>query len=287
MGVINNFASLLSLLASVSLAFVAVDYIKTYAETLHQRLFRFGEYLERIYQCCTLPDDNTIDGLKPLMVGSRDTALDIEQIKRDKEKMHKQIDDFKAEQTQKVKSICESKSMSPLCFFFFLGCVFLLFLGVVESAYEEFSKKASQVFCVLSCIVIVFSWCKGEDCRQWKWCSFTSLLHLFILFMLCAIFSLVLGLIPIQIGRHILYIPHRQWLLLLIYSVLVVLSFAVSIVRIWWKIRKQRSEVRRKAEGEHLAECKKIAEQVEKVKATMDLASNGGLSLNQEATGSL
>lgn len=282
MDAINNFATLLQFLASVSIVFVAVEYARVYAQTLYERLFRFTEYLEYVYKDCILPDDNTIKGLTPITVGENNTELQIEEIKRDIEKIQKQIKEFQEEQMQKVQSICEAKSMSAMCFFFFLGCLFLLFLGSVESAYPEFAHKTTFIFCCLSYFVIVAGWLLGEAKCQCRWCNFTSLLHLFILFIICLILSLLVGwTIPLT-AEHLQNITYIRWWVLLGYNILVVSNFVVFTIRIWYKIRKQKNEVSRKVQEEHSVKCNEIIDSVKEVKVAMKLASTTPLSQQQD-----
>ncbi|MCE8191370.1 hypothetical protein JFY64_04455 [Porphyromonas gingivalis] len=274
MEVINNFSALLQLVASISLAFVAVEYSKAYAKTLYERLFKFDDYLKQTYKYCSekLPDENTIKGLEPTTVGEHNTALDIESVKREYEIVCKEIYDFKEEKRRKVEHICQAKSMSAMCFFLFLCNLFLLFLGAIESRHQEFASATTSPFCILSSLFLIVGWARGEKPQQWKCCDFSSLGLVSGFFVVaCFLSCLVGGFIKIDMSNTF------RWWILLFNILLSFFNFIIFIIVIWWKINKYKKEVHKKVhnkEDGHLGKCENIARKVSDIQVTMKFTSH-------------
>lgn len=81
---INDFSAVIQLMATISIAFVAVEYVKSFTGQLCDRVFRFKDFITQSFQECknSLADKETLDSLEPLIIEGKSTFATIEEVKR-------------------------------------------------------------------------------------------------------------------------------------------------------------------------------------------------------------
>lgn len=240
---IDNFSALIELVATMSIAFVAVEYVKSYTKELCEAIFDFSKFIDDTFKKCKkLVSTNieTLNHIKPIDINGKSTNSRIEETKRDHEELLKNIEQTIDDKKNKITTECQARSMSSLCFFVFLLNVLLLFIGSVECKHTVFSHIFIFILCVLSIIYLIAGWIWGEKEINISLFRFNSLKHPIISFITIIILS---------IGGSLL-IFFKQWNFIeaiwwYILMVLVLLSY-VNFVIFVFKIRNNANAFKRR-----------------------------------------
>ena len=191
---ISEFAPLIQLGASIAIAVVAVDSVKSYTKQIADRLYRFPEFVKSEFKECIgrLPDQETLDHLDPVDLNGKSTNSSIEKAKRNRENVKKRIDEAQENALKRVNEICQAKSLSSLNLTLFIYNAVLLFLGGLESSYCINVHLFTVLYSLCIFIFILTGWIVGESECQKRFLHFSSLLHSIICSVAIGIISVVL-----------------------------------------------------------------------------------------------
>lgn len=231
--IINDFCEPVSLVASLSIAFVAIESVKSYTSVLCERFFRFQDFVKKSFDECRalLTDPETLNHLDIADIGDGKTTVpEVEALKRERESLQKEIDETETEKKNCLPAACEAKSMSSLCLFVFLINAVFLFVGSIESLFLSFSHGFICVFSLFSLGYIILGWCVGEENNPHRCLDYTSLKHPSVAFGVIIVLSLVLSSF---ISGHLeSFLDEWWWLFLLIIVVASYLNFIIYVLKI-------------------------------------------------------
>ena len=183
---LSDFTSFIEMGATLTIAFVAVEYTKQYTCLIAQKVF---DYLGRISQivldCKKTIDEDTIDGLSSFDIDGCNTGVKIEGLKRKKERTLQDIADKEKKLKSYVLEKCSSKSYSALSLFTFLFSLTSLFIAGIET---DKMKYFWIIVVLLSFLYVVSSWIVGEKIKYKYWVDYSSLKN-----VIC-IYAFILGL---------------------------------------------------------------------------------------------
>lgn len=247
---INDFSSLIQLSATMSIAFVAVEYVKSYTDILCEKLFNFHDFVQSAFKECReiLTDRETLDHLSPVDVDGKSTNTVIEEAKRKNESLTKEIDEVEKTKKEEVSTACQARSMSSICLFIFLFNVLLLFLGGIETSYKLFSHTSSMILCSFAIIYIVLGWIIGESDTPKKICDFSSLRHIIIAFLIIFLLSTMPTFWIIQNSHWEAFIQSSWNYFLFCGVVCSYLNFIIFIIKIGRKAFVFKKEVNKSKE---------------------------------------
>lgn len=171
---LSSFTSFIEIGATLTIAFVAVEYAKQYTCLIAQKLFDyFGRIEQLVLECKKTIDEDTIDGLVSFNIDGCDTGIKIEGLKRKKERVLQDIEDKEKMLNSYVLEKCNSKSYSSLSFFTFLFSITSLFVAGIER--NDNIKCFWIIFVLLSSLYTIISWILGEKNRYKFWIDYSSL----------------------------------------------------------------------------------------------------------------
>ena len=241
---INDFSSLLQLIATFSIAFVAVEYVKSFTQALCIKYFKYDEFVTKKLKACrkTIADQDTLSSLKPIVVGNNNsTSNKIEQAKRNHESIVKEINAKEAELKGKMTSACLAKSMPSICFFISLCGFMLLFTGAIESKFPDFAHCFCTVFCIVSVAYLIAGWFWGESLNPKKYRNFASFRNATFGFLILISVSGVLAIIFATATSGLC--DGVWWWFLLAYVVFSFANYYIFYKKIERSINKLKQEV--------------------------------------------
>ena len=129
---ICDFTSWIQLSATLNIAFVAIEYVKSYAKVIYNQVFSISNMLEAHFAPCieTLGDEETLNHLIPHTIGDKSTSSQIEKVKRNREILTTKILTSKDEILAETINKCTTRSTSSLSLFVFFFSLFGLFLEI-------------------------------------------------------------------------------------------------------------------------------------------------------------
>ncbi|WP_455590879.1 hypothetical protein [Bacteroides sp.] len=160
---LSSFTSFIEIGATLTIAFVAVEYTKQYTCLIAQKVFDyFGRIEQVVLECKKTIDEDTIDGLSSFTIDGCNTGVKIEGLKRKKEKALQDISDKEKSLNDYVLEKCNSKSYSSLSLFTFLFSLTSLFIAGIET---DEMKCFWIIVVLLSILYTVTSWFFGEKAK--------------------------------------------------------------------------------------------------------------------------
>lgn len=287
---INNFSAFIGLGVTLSLGFIALESVKAFTQTLSERLFRFEAFIEEAFDLCKkiLLDQSTVNSIRAANVDGKSTNNDLEEQKREHERLGNEIEKKVHAMKEEVCAICQARSMSAICIYLVFICAFLLLLGSMEDRYPVFVKQQLGVISSIALLYTLLGWSFGERAFKGKWASkitsFSSLRHA----SCSAILTLSLAS-AVALWRQLS--PDSQFLLcmakydfwfLLTVSLLPYVNFAVYIGKIQLKAKDIRMQVKQKRDSLS-EECKKNRNKLDQLR-TMGEYNTSGLSFKKGET---
>lgn len=266
---INDFSSLIQLSATMSIAFVAVEYVKSYTSILCERFFKFQDFVEQSFKECRdiLTDKETLDHICPIDIEGRSTNTAIEDAKRKNESLTKEIEDVEKAKKEEVSTSCQARSMSSLCFFVFLFNTLLLFFGGIENIIPQFTHIYSTIFCGLVCIYVIIGWSIGEVEKPKRFCDFSSLRHSICSFLIIVLVSTIACLVIMDNNCFSINIDSFWWYILIGSVLCSYMNFIIFVIKIGRKAVSFKENVNA-AKDELKDKCKKAQREVEDLLAT-------------------
>lgn len=265
---INDYSSLIGLVATLSIAFVATEYVTSYTKNLCERFFKFQEFVVTAFRECrdVLTDKETLNHITAVDIGGKSTNSQIEEAKRKNESLTKKIDELENEKKQDVANMCQARSMSALCLFLFLENVFLLFLGSIEPRFDAVARNVASWLCIFSALYVLLGWLLGEKENLIKVLNFSSLCHAVYSFVFIFIVSLVVGILGCLSS-----ITAYWWWLLLVSIILSFFNFVVFVLKVKGKANDFKKDVEN-ARNEMKKECEVAEKDVRDLMATSRLS---------------
>lgn len=244
---ISDASSVIEMSATLSIAFVAVEYVKSYTAILCDRFFKFNEFITEAFKECRdmLADKETLKCIKPITIEGKRTNNAIEKVRRNNESLTKEIGTLEKQKTEDIKIACQAQSMSSLCLFQFLFSMILLFLSAMENDFPFFVHLSSIVLCLLSIIYTIGGWVLGERKEPIRLCDFSSLRHSVWSFIFILILSILLSTLFSFIKCNFIstYLQPIWWFFLICGTLCCYLNFIVFIFKINKKAEAFKKEV--------------------------------------------
>jgi len=279
---INDFSTLVCMAATMSIAFVATEYVTSYTKNLCERFFKFTKFINDSFTKCrdVLMDDESLKQLHPVVIDGQSTNGKIEEVKRKNEQTKKEINNMEAQKLSEMTEMCQTRSMSSLCLFVFMFNAFVLLLGGIEPNFKEFALRHLSVLSILSVVYIFFGWCLGEYEFRYSWLRFSSLRHAAYSFIVMALATIVLC----NSGWCIIdYITDYWWWILLVSTVFSYLNFIVFILKVKRKAIAFRDDVE-ESTALLMGKCKKVGKEAQDLRTisrmSEDLKSSPFATLN-------
>lgn len=267
---INDFSAVIQLMATISIAFVAVEYVKSFTGQLCDRVFRFKDFIKQSFQECknSLADKETLDSLEPLIIEGKSTFATIEEVKRKHETLITKVDSECNLKINRLKDVCQVRSMPALCLYVFMACALILFLGGFEKAYTEFVRIMGTIYIMLSLIYLFCGWSFGESLKPFfKFCYFPSLRHTIIGFVIISVLSLIVACLLYYFNLQCLCSVTVWCVILPLFLLFVYANYVVFVVKIWKKAQQFRGDIN---EAKELLkeECCSVKNEVDDLVAT-------------------
>lgn len=267
---ISEFAPLIQLGASIAIAVVAVDSVKSYTKQIADRLYQFPDFIKSEFKECygKLPDQETLDHLDPVDLNGKSTNSSIERVKRNRENVKKRIDEAQENTLKRVNEICQAKSLSSLNLTLFIYNAVLLFLGGLESSNYTNVHLFTVLYSLCVFLFILTGWIVGEcECKK-KIFHFSSLLHS----ILC---SVTIGAISVVLFFLLKekYYGLNQWIesywhcFFIVGLLLTYINFLIYAAKVGHSASDFKSEVSTTKEG-ILPDCESVSKEVEDLLAT-------------------
>lgn len=262
---LNDFSPMIELAVALNIAFVTVEYVKSYTNAVCNQLFNFAQFLRESFDECrtVLVDDITLNSIHDSKINGNSIAGEIERVKIAKEKLSREMNMELHDFSLKIEKVCQSKSISSVSLWLFLYGLAYLFCMGVNSIVAEINIK-SYIIC-LTLFTIVYTalgWSVGEKgYRRWL-LDFTSLRHSIVSFAVAVSISLILTVFG---SFHT--IPESVFSIVLIVSVLYMYSnFVVSSIMVWERASKVKREIKDNTDNFKI-KCGNLKEDVDKLLA--------------------
>lgn len=279
---INDFSTLICMAATMSIAFVATEYVTSYTKALCERFFKFQEYVKASFDECRnlLTDKESLKLLHPVTVDGQSTNGKIEEAKRKNESVNKEIDELEKNKISEVTDMCQARSMSSLCLFIFMFNTVLLFLGSIEPKLGNHVLTYLSFFCILSIFYVLFGWCLGEKDSCKSWLRFSSLKHAVYSFL---IILFITFLISLSNWSFVTDVTSEWWWILLTSIVFSYANFMVFVLKVRWKAGVFKANLE-KSKDAMIQKCQKAEKEVQDLmtisKMSADLNANPFGTLN-------
>lgn len=231
---INNFSAIIELVATMSIAFVAVEYVKSYTSELCERIFDFSKYIDNTFRGIKeLVETNieTLNHIPPIVINGISTNSKIEETKRKHEEFKKSIELTIDNKKNMIATECQARSMSSLCFFTFLFNVLLLFIGSIEYRHPVFAHIFVSFFSILGIIYLILGWIFGENEKNIRFLRFASLRYSVVSFVIVLFLAICASLLDCFLLNWS-FIENVWWYLLLISIFLSYINFIVFVFKI-------------------------------------------------------
>lgn len=256
---INDFSALIQLAATMSIAFFAVEYVKSYTSILCEKLFRFQDFVKKAFDDCRalLTDSETLDHLDVVDIGEgKTTVSEVEGVKRKIETLNVKINDAESQKKEHLAKACEAKSMSSMCLFISLCCIILLALGALECTFQSEIQQFSWIFNILCSLYILLGWFIGENNYRYSILDFSSLRHPVCGFgVILAVSLLIFFFVNLDSWE---WLSCTWWYVFLFVVCLFYANFVVFVMKIRNKAIKYKSDVE-KSKVQLKNECSEAA----------------------------
>jgi len=268
---LSGFSSVIELATTLNIAFVAIEYVKTYTKVLCEQVFDLKHFIQQTFEKCNsaLPDQGTLATIPHMTINNHNIDEKVEKLKRDREILQKEIQTTKSKHEEKVNDVCEAKNVSSISLFlFFIGVSGLILLGF-EKNYQSIVRCLWSIFFICSLIYCIIGWGVSEESKH-RVFNFESLRHAIISFFVVLVISS-----SIFIWHQIADIfIQRVWNWFLPVSVLFSFSnFVIASGKIWYKARDTKVEIK-KSQEEIIKKCQDLSSKVNQMISVRDLAND-------------
>lgn len=193
--ILSDFSPMIELAVTLNIAFVAVEYVKSYTNAVCNQLFNFADYLKQSFEECRslLVDEITLNSIPNTEINGKSIAGQVEQAKISREKITSDINNELTNFRIKIENVCQSKSISAVSFWmFFYGLSCLFCMGIISISKEEQLELFILWQTFFTIIYSIVGWLIGE--KGYKNCcfNFTSLRHALVSYIIGLVLSLFL-----------------------------------------------------------------------------------------------
>jgi hypothetical protein len=236
---IDDFSAIIELAATLSIAFVAVEYIKSFTHALCEKFFDYETFIEEAFGRCLslLPDRATLNHIEPITIDGKSTNTRIEKVKRKNEALIEKIAEQKDNMKVEFSQQCQTFSMSSICFCIFVINTILLFLGGVENMMSYNVHLCVIFLSVFFCLYLITCWFLGE-----KYTFFSSLKYAGLSMLGIVLLSFVLILLFHDKLCCCMIQSYWHWGLVLI-VLLSFFNFGVFTFKIWLKSKQIKNNI--------------------------------------------
>lgn len=232
----NDFSALIQLTATLTIAFVAVEYVKSYTRVVCNRIFGLEKTVTEAFKECVdcLIDDETLKNIKTPNIEGKSTNNIVQKVQVENETLRKNISDLQEEKLAAIGTVCRARSMSSLCFFLFMSNTLLLFMASLEGRLGIYIHIACIVLCCCSVLYLLIGWWLGEKANPVKFCNFTTLKHP----MYGVGITVGLTIIAVVFAKVFINNPFIQnvdgywWMILLAFLIVSFLNFVMFVFKI-------------------------------------------------------
>lgn len=272
---INDFAPLIQLGASLAIAVVAVDSVKSYTKQIADKLYKFPDFVKSTFGDCfgKLPDAETLDHLEPVTLDGKSTLASIEKVKRNRETVCKHIQIAQSEKLERVNEICQAKSLSSLNLLLFIYNAFLLFLGGLEISYSINVHLFVVTYTVFVLLFMCIGWIVGECEHKKKILQFSSLRHSIFSSLALVFLSLIVFFILEGKNTPLNFWINSNWYFFLIIGMcLVYVNFIIFTIKVGRSASDFKEEVQN-TKSSILPDCENVKKEVDDLIATNRVSS--------------
>lgn len=275
-----DFSPMIELAVTLNIAFVAVEYVKSYTNAVCNQLFNFAKFLNNSFEECKslLVDNVTLNSIHDSKINGNSIAGEIEKAKISREKISNEINNELQSFKIKIGNVCQSKSISSVSLWLFLyGLTDLFCMGIASIFEYEYVELFISWLTIFTVLYTVLGWIVGE--KGYKMCclDFTSLRHALCSFIIGLCISGLCTYCGLLYGKCTSIFPF-----ILVGSVLYMYSnFVVSSIMIWNRAAKVKKEIKTNA-SRYKEKCKKLQYDVNQLLTVNEVELK--IEKNSEAT---
>lgn len=199
--VMDSFLTAIQFLTTIAIAFVAIDYVKSFTEVLCKKYFHSEEKIDKEFIECIklLPDRETLDSIKPRIIDGNSTLTKIEQLKREQEKASSAIRNAKSELNQTFSDKCQVCSISSISLYIALSGIMLMLIAPIECKNKIIAHDLAFAVSIMMLIYYSVGWIVGERHKQCWLFDYSNFKHPVISFLVTFIITIAI-LIILSIG---------------------------------------------------------------------------------------
>ena len=251
---LSNFSSLAEITVTFNIAFVAIEYVKSFSRVLSTRVLSLGTFIDEKFGECEalLADRETLEHCHPIEIHDKETSrssenvLHLESVKRKIEIQQKKIEEKKKNIVEGVESICETKSISSISMWLsFYGLVAMTLMGFESESDNNLIHLIWMWLTLFSLIYIICGATLNKKHYSCRLINFSSLLHPIAAIFLSLCLSVIFALLSVSLlPNNIRSCVSIAWTTSLLISMAAMYSnFIVSTFKIYNGARKLRKKV--------------------------------------------
>lgn len=259
---LTNFSSLIEVATTLSIAFVAIEYVKSYTKVLCNQVFQFHEFITDSFGECaqTLVDEETLEHIDAHQIDGKSTINLIEKVKRNREILNNKIEEEQNKFKNKIENVCEAKNISSVSLWlFFYGIVALFLIGINIPSNTEHVFWSILTLC--SFIYAISGWISKTENKSF-FVNFASLRHAIVFFALALLISILVS--SLWCVKLVPYI-NEFWEKMLILSIVLMYSnFIAAVIKVWinaTSVKREISEMSNKLKKE----CSNLQKEIDRL----------------------
>lgn len=236
---LSDYTSWIQLSATLNIAFVAAEYVRSYAKIVYDQIFNISDLLERHFAPCkkALGEVQTVNNLRPKTLEGLNTFTKIEEIKRRREKLTTELENDKKSLQKETEEKCNTRCMSTLSLYVFFYALTALFLSGLNSS--VFVKNLWTCLTIFSIFFLILGCFIGEKNIKLGLLNYGSLRFPLIIFPVFLLLSLIISYF---------YEINFLWDYFFWGSLFVMFSnFIIFVIVVWRKITEIRKSIKTKA----------------------------------------
>ena len=180
---LSSFSSLLEVGATLNIACVAVEYVKSYTSVLCNQVFNLAVSIKDVVKQCQqklneVMDETTLANLPDELSGGKSIVTLKRSLVKCRDSLNNEIVGSEKALKSNIEKVCEVKSVSSISLWLFLYGISALFLIGFESCQHERNIRIHLFWSVLTlfgCIFSVVGWISDGEHRPWWKFGYCSL----------------------------------------------------------------------------------------------------------------
>ena len=267
--ILSDFSPMIELAVTLNIAFVAVEYVKSYTNAVCNQLFNFAKFLNDSFEECKslLVDDVTLNSIHDSKINGNSIAGEIEKAKISREKISNEINSELEAFRFKIGNVCQSKSISSVSLWLFMyGLSDLFCMGITSILADNYVELFVSWLTIFTILYTILGWVVGEKGYKMCYLDFTSLRLALCSFAIGLCLSVLFTWLGLLYDKCISIFPF-----ILIVSVLYMYSnFVVSSIMIWNRAAKVKKEIKTNAD-KYKDKCNKLQHDVNQLLAVHEV----------------